>query len=411
MFAFPLAFLGLPLYIHLPKFYHDYFGISLSSIGIILFASRMFDAFLDPLLGIASDKFGLTRKKFFIIFSIGLVIFFNGYFYVPKVESETITLCWFAICTFFVYIFFSLLYINFYSLGLGLAHSNSLRIKISSFREFFSFLGMITAAVLPSIFIMFLNSEITAFMLYGICFGVFVFVALFFLPTFSINKKPVLENHTVKNYIDNLKYVFKNKSMTSLIVLFFINSLPVGITSNLFSFYVDETLKAKPSTSFFLILYLLCASISAVLFSVFFKNVNKLYALFGMMSISAIGFSFTYFLNAENSYFFYGICVLSGIGLGGEVVILPALAAEALEDHSAFANTFFGLWASCTKISLAVAAGIFLPLVSNSEKYLHTIPLGFKISFFYAIIPLIIKCISIAIVFSIRSKILKGATP
>jgi hypothetical protein len=55
------------------------------------------------------------------------------------------------------------------------------------------------------------------------------------------------------NLIKSLKYIYHEESMRLLIILFFINSLPIAITSNLFSFYIDQSLNAKSSMALFLI--------------------------------------------------------------------------------------------------------------------------------------------------------------
>lgn len=120
--AFPLAFLGIPLYIYIPKFYHDYYGVSLEFIGIILFLSRLFDAFIDPLLGVISDKWRLTQHKYFIFFSLGLIFFFNALFYLEQGLSENFSSMWFCICTISIYLCFSLIFINYYNLEIGRAH-------------------------------------------------------------------------------------------------------------------------------------------------------------------------------------------------------------------------------------------------------------------------------------------------
>lgn len=55
--ALPLAMLGLPLYIYLPTFYVQNIGLSVTTVGIILFISRLTDVLTDPLVGFYSDRF------------------------------------------------------------------------------------------------------------------------------------------------------------------------------------------------------------------------------------------------------------------------------------------------------------------------------------------------------------------
>lgn len=408
LMAFPLAFLGIPLYIHIPQFYHDYYGVSLEFIGIILFLSRLFDAFIDPLLGVISDKWHLTQPKYFIFFSLGLVFFFNALFYLDQGLSENFSSWWFAICTISIYLCFSLIFINYYNLGLHIANTDLLKVKLSSFRELFGFLGMIFASIAPLLLINYFYDEGKAFSVYGIIFGFLIFVALIFLPKLSLQAKAANGENFYKTTVSNLHYVYKNSSLRWLIVIFFINSLPVAITSNLLSFYVDKSLGSQGSMPLFLITYLLSGFLGALICLLFFKSANKINALLLMMSISAISFWVAYFLDPSTSYIFYFVCVISGVGAGGEIVMLPAIASCVLEDNKNYGNTFFALWASCTKITLAIAAGIFLPLISISNDFFPNITLDNKIKFYYAVIPLIIKFISIIMIFVIKAKNLRG---
>ena len=62
--ALPLATLTLPLYSFIPIFYAEALGLSLASLGLVLFLVRLFDAVNDPLIGWMSDRFStrLTRR-------------------------------------------------------------------------------------------------------------------------------------------------------------------------------------------------------------------------------------------------------------------------------------------------------------------------------------------------------------
>ena len=397
-FSLCLSFLGLPLYIHLPKFYHDNYGLSLAAIGSALFFLRILDAFIDPILGMLSERFQLTQKKYFIIFGLSLALFYNAFFHLPKFQSEQFTLYWFIFCTIMVYVFFSLMFINYYNLGIYIAKKPSLILKLSSFRESCGFIGMILASILPFLLFELLGNYITAFVIYGIVFFILIIFALFILPSIPRIKKKNLNNSS--HPLQSLSYIYNNKPSRLLIILFFINSMPIAITSNLFSFYVDQVLLAKDFQAIYLLTYLLCSALCASLFSTFFKDVNKMKALILLMAISLLGFSISYFIDASNKDLFYLVCVLSGFGLGGEMVILPAIATSMLKNKPQYGNVFFSIWATCTKLSLAIAAGIFLPLIAN-EKNIYSVN---NLIFFYAIIPLTIKIISMILTIFLKTQ-------
>ena len=56
LLGLPLAFVALPLYVILPNYYAKEFGVPLAILGAILLGARLFDAFIDPLLGRFSDQ-------------------------------------------------------------------------------------------------------------------------------------------------------------------------------------------------------------------------------------------------------------------------------------------------------------------------------------------------------------------
>ena len=54
--AFVIGMAGLPVYIHAPKYFVDVYGISLVTMGVIIFFLRLVDVFQDPILGIIASK-------------------------------------------------------------------------------------------------------------------------------------------------------------------------------------------------------------------------------------------------------------------------------------------------------------------------------------------------------------------
>ena len=55
LMGLPLAFVALPLYVLLPNHYAREFGLSLTSLGALLLAVRLFDTVIDPWLGRCTD--------------------------------------------------------------------------------------------------------------------------------------------------------------------------------------------------------------------------------------------------------------------------------------------------------------------------------------------------------------------
>jgi len=58
--AFALALFGVPVFVHLPKFYADVAGAPLAALGTAILLTRVFDGVTDPLVGALSDR---TRTR------------------------------------------------------------------------------------------------------------------------------------------------------------------------------------------------------------------------------------------------------------------------------------------------------------------------------------------------------------
>ena len=51
LLGLPLAFVALPVYVHLPNVYAQQYGVPLAALGGVLLLSRSVDAVVDPWLG------------------------------------------------------------------------------------------------------------------------------------------------------------------------------------------------------------------------------------------------------------------------------------------------------------------------------------------------------------------------
>ncbi len=110
--AMPLAVIGIPVYVFLPKFYTDTIGLDISTIGILLMAVRVFDAVTDPFIGYLSDKtagpFG-RRKPYIGIGSLGLALSVLFLFRPMDLSGSSLTL-YFGFWLFALFFFW---YINY----------------------------------------------------------------------------------------------------------------------------------------------------------------------------------------------------------------------------------------------------------------------------------------------------------
>ena len=77
----PLAFAALPIYLHVPRFYAEHAGLSLSLLGGLLLALRLLDALVDPFIGAWTDR--VPRRPAIAVALVLLGFGFSGLFQPP----------------------------------------------------------------------------------------------------------------------------------------------------------------------------------------------------------------------------------------------------------------------------------------------------------------------------------------
>jgi GPH family glycoside/pentoside/hexuronide:cation symporter len=116
------------------------------------------------------------------------------------------------------------------------------------------------------------------------------------------------------------------------------------------------------------------------------------------MATAILCFIGAYGLGKGDILAFAGICILSGMTLGADSMLLPSLLGDALADKPGATATGFGLWNLINKLTMAFAAGIVLPLLaaagyhSAAPNNAHALQ---ALSFCYALLPCAFKTVAI----------------
>ena len=182
-----------------------------------------------------------------------------------------------------------------------------------------------------------------------------------------------------------------------LLVVFMLNGIASAIPATLVLFFVQDRLQA-PSTQepLFLGAYFVCAALSIPLW---LRAVGRFGLartwLMGMLLAVAV-FAWTALLGSGDALAFAVVCALSGVALGTDLALPSALLAGVIAyegDSGQHEGAYFGWWNFATKLNLALAAGLALPLLAllgytpgtRSEAGLQTLSLA------YAVLPCLLK--------------------
>jgi Na+/melibiose symporter-like transporter len=388
--AIPIAFAGIPLYIFIPDFYAAKMGLSLTSIGLILLFIRAFDAIQDPIIGYLSKKFYLHRNFLMYVFMLALTLSFYMLFNPPQNSTNLWLVCCLLLCT----ISFSFISINLNSIGSLWSTSLQEKTKITSWREFFGIIGLLIAAIAPS-FIELQNY-------YLVLFGLLLISAVLY-KLFSLHFKEIslLREANRKPFkIASLS----SKNMKKFLYVYFFSMLASSIPAAVILFFIRDKLDAESFSGLFLFLYFLSGALFMPAWQMLSKKINILYSWLIAMLLAVFSFFWAFYLGPGDIIAFAIICSISGIALGADLALPPAILSKLIDEQKEESNTayFFSIQAFILKITLALGSAIsllilghgsFSPGEVNSSSSLETL------SLVYAIIPCFFKLKSAVLLF------------
>jgi Na+/melibiose symporter-like transporter len=383
-----LASAGIPLYIHLPNFAAE-LGIGLGTIGYLLFGLRALDFIQDPVLGRIIDRFPAYRQHFAALAFLGMGL---GFFIAFVMQPGLIGLVAGLVLVFTAYSLGSIL---FYGQGAEIVGhaAESDHLRFAGLRETGALGGIVVAAILPGL----LGAYFGALQGYAL-FGLVLVVASLVIWRFGRSFwRPVVAQTPPQQSFQQLL----QPKIFQLLLIGLLNALPVAVTSTLFLFFVESRLQLADLTGVFLLLFFLAAGISAPFWSKLSAGFGARNVLLCAMCFAILAFIGAYLLPVGAAWRFGLISTVSGVALGADMVILPALFANALVQQGVSRGIGFGVWAFAAKLSLALAAALVLPAL----QYAGFTPAGpntadalQSLNFLYALLPCGLKLLALAFV-------------
>lgn len=391
--ALPLSFAGLPLYIHIPDFYTRDMGMNIGVMGGILLFIRLFDAIQDPVIGYISDHKPQAR---FTFMGIGLAILtagLAGLFYGPQLLLHPAI--WFSVFMILATTGFSIVSINLNMIGGFWRDNNNERVNISAWREAFGLGGLLLAAIAPTLLQNSTSPETSFIILF------WIFACLLLLASTLLFRIKSNFDHAISetNTSSQSRFSFLKILIgpdRQFFAICFLSQLAAALPAVLVLFYIRDYLMAEDYTGLFLIAYFL----SGAAFIGIWVKLSEYTGMYKTWLISTvlavITFIGAYILQPGDIIAYGIICALSGIALGADLTLPPAIIADRIERQKtkSEATQYYALLAFIPKISVALAAGFsFLALdqfgfqagEDNNSEALHTLVIA------YALIPCIIK--------------------
>ncbi len=351
----PLAFVALPLYVVLPTYYATEFGVPLAWLGALLLGARLLDAFVDPWIGRRCDHWfarpGSTVLRIALAAALLLGLSFSALFLPPSRDLGTL-LAWCAATLVLCYLSYSVLGIVHQSWGARLGGNAAQRARIVSWREGLSLVGVLLASMLAST----LGPGVTGAVL----------AATLVLALAGLWRAPRPPASAASTAAPSMRMALANPSFRRLLTVYLVNGIASAIPATLVLFFIRDRLQAPAFEPLFLGSYFLAAALSMPLWLHSVARFGLTRSWLAGMLLAIAAFAWAALLDAGDVLGFALVCLASGIALGADLSLPSALLAGVIRraghgDRSE--GLYFGWWNFATKLNLALAAGIALPLL------------------------------------------------
>ncbi len=360
--ALPLAALYLPLFTYVTPFYGAERGVDLGLLGLAWIAIRLFDAVSDPAIGWLSDHTpGRFARRIWIVAAVPLIALATWQAFVPPEDAGIgHAVLWLFLLT----LGWTMAQTPYYAWGAELEGGYEARTRVTAWREGFVLLGTVAATLLYV-----LGGEggpglETVALAVAVALPVTVGVAL------AVTGEPRRIAPRI-GFREGARAIAENGPFRRLIVAWFVNGAANGLPATLFLFFVDHRLASPEATGPLFLLYFVSAIAGVPLWTWAAGRATKHRAWAGAMIYACAIFAGALLLGPGDVVAFGVICVLTGLALGADLALPPAIQADVVETDTlktgeARAGVFFALWQVATKAAIALSSGLALVALDAS---------------------------------------------
>jgi GPH family glycoside/pentoside/hexuronide:cation symporter len=354
-FGLPLAMVALPIYVYLPQFYARRADLSLAAIGGVLLAARIVAAFLEPLLGWWMERAGGSFARYCAIAMPLLLVSFIALFNPPPLHGSA-CLAWFLATLLLVYAGFGLATIAHQSWGAALTQAPGERARLTGVREACGLAGVVLAAAVTAA---------GGYAWLSIAFAIALAGTGALLLAKAVRPAPIARVALPPDW-HAMATPFGQARFRILFAVLIVNGIAAAIPATLFLFFATDRLQLGHLAGPFLIVYFVSAAVSIAPWVGVARCYGEARAWAGAMLMAGVVFVWAFGLAPGAPAGFAVICVLSGLALGADLALPPALLAGVVAQcgHAGKREAaYFGVWNWGVQMTLALAAGIALPLL------------------------------------------------
>ena len=394
----PLAALGLPIVVHLPRFYASrQMGLSLATTGLVFSLCRIADVFVDPVMGYISDRlhtpFGRRRPMVLLgtpILALGIWMVF-----VPGGPVSPLHL---SLWLFLMYLGWSMVTIPHLSWGAELSSDYHERSRIYGWAQVTIILGMVGVLIIPALLEHAGGYPLATQVLAMACFALVFLVPAIFLVVGVVPEPPVLLK-THAPLLKTLRFLLFDGALRRVILADLLVSTSAGALGAMFFYFADFALRLRVWAGTLLLAYFVSGIVFIPAWMWLARRIGKDRTLRLSFAYTFVTVPLYLLVPAGRLLPALAIIVLSGANYGAPTFLLRAMMADVADLDTAHhgaerAGVMYSLLALTNKFGLGWAVGISFAILAwlGFDPKLHNSPLAIEhMRIFFILCPVVLS--------------------
>lgn len=317
-------------------FYTDVFGIAGGMAAIILLVARVWDCFVDPILGLIMERTNSKHGRFrpYILYgSLALCALNILTFYTPELSSTGKVI--YALITYLLLgTVHSIVTVPYGALATVMTRDTHERTTLNSFRGFFGQIaGIVTgAALMPLIMLLGNGNQQNGFFYASIVLSILSAPLLFM--TFKNCKEIITPSKEERPSIkESLMSVVANKPVLLILISLFITVSGIFGRMGTVVYYVIYVLSRPDLVAVIFTILSVFGAIGATLVSYIGRFFEKKTVLIFGSIITGLAWCGLYFTPITDITTIYILTAISGVPLGFSGLMVYSMTADAIDEY------------------------------------------------------------------------------
>ena len=380
--------MGVPIGIHMTKFYSDTIGIAIGFIALAQVLARALDALTDPLMGWLSDRtrtrWGRRRPYILVgapLTAISMVALFGP----PDGITPLMGAAWFTTAFMAYFFFHTVYYIPHYGLGPELTSDYHERSSLFAWRDGISLVGQAFASASPAIVIAWIKSqgmgqaeaERTVFLWFAVGMSVLLVISYYWM-CWRIPENPAFSAEKLNPLVPGVRRVLRNQPFRILLICYFVTTVTSGGIGVLMPFYLRYAMGIEDWVEWMGVALLLGYGTGALTLPIFVRLARR----FGKKQVWILSFVLSFICQAlltalpsfiqgnAGAPWVMGFFMIGGMSFSTGQFLGPSMQADVIDYDELYTGKrreaqYGALWSIVTKFAIIPSSAVPLAVLAT----------------------------------------------